>query len=124
MTDLKKIPSYILNDARQNCAMGEEPFTDEELSRKSKRQIFKHYMQWQGIIGYDEQILAVVESLFDVELQQIILQFHLTEKGDLKPVGFWMPCVVRSGANYKGGYYELEKYVRENGIYSYQRLYL
>lgn len=69
MTDLTKISKYILDDARQNCPMGRESFTDEELSKKTKREIFKHYMNWQGIIGYDEQILCVIESLFEVELK-------------------------------------------------------
>ncbi len=69
MTDLTKIPKYILDDARQNSPLGKDRFTDEELARMSKRKIFKHYLQWNGVNGYDEDILCVVESLFDVELK-------------------------------------------------------
>ncbi len=69
MTDLTKIPDYILNDARKNSPRGCEEFTDEELSKKTKGEIFEHYLQWQGLIGYADSILCVVESLFNVKLE-------------------------------------------------------
>lgn len=33
MTDLTKIPKYILDDARQNCLMGDEPFTEKDNAK-------------------------------------------------------------------------------------------
>ncbi len=71
MTDITKIPDYILRDARRNVPMHskQEEFTDEQMSKKSKRQIFNHYLEWNGILGYSETILGVVEDLFEVELK-------------------------------------------------------
>lgn len=70
MLDLSKIPDYILDDARRNVPMmgDKEEFTDEELQNKTKAEIFEHYLQWQGIIGFGDDILHVVEDLFEVNL--------------------------------------------------------
>lgn len=70
MTDLKKIPNYILNDARQNIPFSrEENYSDEELSNMTKREIFDHYLNWKGLIGYSSTILQAVEDLFNVKLR-------------------------------------------------------
>jgi hypothetical protein len=72
MTDITKIPDYILEDARRNVPMNSnhEEFTDEQMSRKSKKQIFNHYLEWNGIIGYGDHLLEVIEDLFNVKLKE------------------------------------------------------
>ena len=69
MIDITKIPEYILEDARQNVPFGREAYTNEELSKMSKRELFDHYLQWQDIIGYSNDLLNVIESIFQVELK-------------------------------------------------------
>jgi len=72
MTDITKIPDYILEDARQNVPMraNYDEYSDEQLSGKSKRQIFDHYLSYNGIIGFSDTILNVVEDLFNVKLKE------------------------------------------------------
>jgi hypothetical protein len=72
MTDISKIPSYILNNARKNVPMIKgsfHEFSDEQLSKMTKREIFDHYLEWNGIIGFSSSILDVIEELFKVELK-------------------------------------------------------
>lgn len=42
---------------------------DEEIMELDKREAFRQYCQWNGLIGcFDDYILDAVESIFDVEL--------------------------------------------------------
>ena len=71
MTDITKIPKYILDEARKNTPLiWDREFTDEELSKKSKREIFEHYLQWQGIIGYGNRLVEAIEGIFNIELKE------------------------------------------------------
>ena len=70
MTDISQIPDYILDDAKRNVPIHAsfKMYSDEQLSRMTKRQIFDHYLEWNGIIGFSSSILDVIEELFKVKL--------------------------------------------------------
>ena len=72
MKNVERIPQYILNDIKQNVPFSrqDKPFTDEELNTKSKRDLLNHWLQWNGIIGYTDNIINAIEAIFDVDLNK------------------------------------------------------
>ena len=69
--NIENIPDYILEDIRRNIPFGKkEPFTNEELSIKTKKQLLEHFLAWNGIIGYSDTIIDAVECIFEIELDQ------------------------------------------------------
>ncbi|MBN2402013.1 MAG: hypothetical protein JXN64_06415 [Spirochaetes bacterium] len=66
----ERIPNYILKDIRKNVPVDRNEFTDEEINRKTNYQLLNHYLNWNGIIGYTDSIIDVVESIFNVDLSQ------------------------------------------------------
>jgi len=64
-----RIHESILDDIRGNTRFGRENFTDEEINNKSNYDLFNHWLNWNGIIGYTGTILSVVKEIYDTELK-------------------------------------------------------
>ena len=70
--DITTIPEHILDDIRHNVPFGYEGiYTDDELSRKTPGELFDHWLQWHGIIGYSESIVDAVEAIYGVDLSKM-----------------------------------------------------
>lgn len=70
MKNTERLESYILEDIRRNVPFGRDDFTDEEINRKNNRDLLNHYLKWQGIIGYTDRIINVIENIYNVELKK------------------------------------------------------
>ena len=67
--EIKLYPNYIMKAIRQN--MGLEPddeSNDEEIMEMNHSEIFERWLQWQGILGFGDRILSVVEEIFGITL--------------------------------------------------------
>ncbi len=60
---LENIPENILNDLR-------EDHTDQEILAMTPREMFKGYLEWNGIIGYSDDFWDAVVALHTLETLQ------------------------------------------------------
>ena len=66
-----KYPEYIMKAVRQSLGLEENDRTyDDAIEEMPRRVIFRRWLEWQGIIGYGETILAVVEDIYDTYLEE------------------------------------------------------
>ena len=69
MKNTERIDEHILKDVRRNTPFNsKEDFSDDEINKKSNREIFDHWLQWNGLIGYTSTIISVVENIYGVKL--------------------------------------------------------
>lgn len=47
---------------------GEYSYSRKELENMDNRELFDAWLEWHGLIGWADDILSTIESLFDVEL--------------------------------------------------------
>ena len=65
-----KYSEYILRCVRQNLGYAsDDKQADEEIESMERSEIFERYLQWQGIIGYGDTLLRVIEDIYDIELE-------------------------------------------------------
>ena len=65
-----KYSEYILSCVRQSLGYeADDKQADEEIESMEKSEIFERYLQWQGIIGYGDTLLRVIENIYDIELE-------------------------------------------------------
>ena len=61
---------YVKQILRQR--LGLEPTDtsrDKELEIMSNREIFDECLRWEGIIGYGDHIISMIEDVFDITLE-------------------------------------------------------
>lgn len=66
-----KYSYYIMRNIRQVLDL--EPTDtsrDEEINNMSRREIIDKYLLWEGIINFTEEILSVIEEVYDVYLEE------------------------------------------------------
>ena len=66
-----KYSHYIMGNIRQ--VLGLEPTDtsrDEEIINMSRKEIIEKYLLWEGIINFTEEILSVIEEVYDVYLEE------------------------------------------------------
>ena len=47
---------------------GEYGYSRSQLERMDNRELFDAWLEWHGFIGWTDDILSTIESLFNVEL--------------------------------------------------------
>jgi hypothetical protein len=61
----------IIKDLRQNFGVGpEDQSEDGIIALTPKEMIFKRYLTWHGIIGYDFMIKSALEEIYGVEFKE------------------------------------------------------
>lgn len=66
----KRISNSILEDIRRNVPYGTPAMTDEEIDKKTNYELFDHYLNWNGIIGYSKTLIGVIEEIYGVKLEK------------------------------------------------------
>ena len=67
----EKYPHYIMRNVRLNLGLdATDTSMDEEINNMSRREVFDRYLIWEGIINYTEEILSVIESIYDTYLEE------------------------------------------------------
>lgn len=62
-------PEYILKILRQRHDLEQnDTLHDEQLQRYEPEQVFRIMLEWEGILGYDTQILSLIYDIFGVNL--------------------------------------------------------
>lgn len=56
-----------------------ENYTEEEINSMSRKEILEAYLRWQGIIGYSNKIVRLMEDLFPYDLTETN-SFSITER--------------------------------------------
>jgi hypothetical protein len=70
MKNSERLKDYILDDIRKNVPFDRAEFTDEEIDKKTNRKLLDHYLNWNGIIGYTDTIINVIENIYNIELKE------------------------------------------------------
>lgn len=58
--DREELKDYLVNET--------DGYTREEVENMSNKELFDAYLNWNGLIGWTDTILDMVENLFMVEL--------------------------------------------------------
>ncbi len=62
-------PDYIMQRVRQHLGLEEyDTSRDEEINNMSHNEVFKHVLEWEGIIGYDYAIHGWIKDIYGVDL--------------------------------------------------------
>lgn len=62
-------PEWLLKNIRQNLGLEpDDTSQDDEINAMSKQEVFERYLTWQGIIGYSDRIISVIETIYNVDL--------------------------------------------------------
>jgi len=71
MTEIEdKYPATII-DIRRNMGLAwDETRKDAEILAMPRAEKFRRFMNWNGIIGYDEMIKAAISEIYEVELKE------------------------------------------------------
>lgn len=65
-----KYPAYIMRKVRMNLGLDvDDTSRDEYINSMSRNEAFGRVLEWEGIIGYDQRIMSIVEDIFDVKLK-------------------------------------------------------
>ena len=66
---LNKYDEFIMRNIRERMCL--EPFDkskDAEIMKLTKRQAFKEWLEWEGLVGFSDYILEAVEEIFGVDI--------------------------------------------------------
>ena len=58
----EEIINYLIDES-------EGEYTREELEGMSKMQLLDAYLNWEGIIGFTEDIIEHIEAIYEVKLE-------------------------------------------------------
>ena len=62
-------PEYIMRNVRQTLDIGAyDPSLDDTINNMSKLEVLRRYWQWEGIIGYETEMIRVIEAIFSVNI--------------------------------------------------------
>ena len=66
-----KYPEYILHYVRANMGYNpDDKRADKEIEHMSKAEVFRQYLEWEGIIGYTGTILGLIEDIYGIQLEE------------------------------------------------------
>lgn len=78
-------PEYILKILRQEHNLEQnDTLHDEQLQRYEPEQVFRIMLEWEGIIGYDTQMLSWIYDIFGVNLRPGAARSEVGDK-EFKP---------------------------------------
>lgn len=61
----------VIEAVRQNMGLDQlDDSEDERILKMSRAEIFRRFMTWNGIIGYEGTILNAIEEIYQVELKE------------------------------------------------------
>ena len=62
-------PEYIMQNVRQTLDIkAYDPSLDDTINNMSKLEVLRRYWQWEGIIGYETEMIRVIEAIFSVNI--------------------------------------------------------
>lgn len=63
--NILKLNRKVLGSVRQNLGAQSDDDTsrDDQITPMGQQEVFKRYLEWNGIIGYDREIWDAVESI-------------------------------------------------------------
>lgn len=62
-------PDYIMEKVRQRLGLEEwDTSRDHEINNMSHDTLFKHCLEWEGIIGYDYTIRNFIIDIYGVQI--------------------------------------------------------
>ncbi len=73
MTDEKAEDLYptVIDYVRQNLGIKpNDESKDDQILKMSRGEVFRRFMTWNGIIGYEGMIKAAIEEIYQVELKE------------------------------------------------------
>lgn len=66
---MSKYSERVMRNVRQTLDLDENDTSrDNEIMEMNQDIVFRRFLEWEGILGYDETILNAIESIYDVEL--------------------------------------------------------
>jgi hypothetical protein len=66
-----RYPFYIYSNVRQTFDL--EPTDtsmDKEINELSRRDVLEKYLNWEGLIGYADEIIDVIQDIYEVDLDE------------------------------------------------------
>lgn len=65
------LPKRIVKVVRQTMGLDADDYTrDKEIACMSHRELFDAWLTWNGIIGYTEEILDTIETIYSIALEE------------------------------------------------------
>jgi hypothetical protein len=66
-----KYDLHVLEDVREGMGLeATDDSRDDEINSMSRAEVFKRYLEWNGIIGYASDIKRAIEDIYDVQLKE------------------------------------------------------
>jgi len=61
----KKYPDYIMRNVRENLGLTPDDTSEDAfIMEMDKEEVVERYFTWEGIIGYGNKIISVVNDIF------------------------------------------------------------
>lgn len=72
IADRNKYPTEIFEFVRQRLGLEyDDTSLDEEIIKMSKNEVFKHVVNWNGLIQYDAVIKDWITDIYEIDLDEI-----------------------------------------------------
>lgn len=66
-----KYPPYIMRQLRESLDLEpEDTSKDHTINNMSPKTVFRKWLDYEGIIGYSNRIISLVEDIFGVSLEE------------------------------------------------------
>ena len=66
-----KYPEYIMERLRQRYDLAaDDTSMDCEFGEWTKGKVFREVLEWEGICGYSDWLLGLVEDIYGIELKE------------------------------------------------------
>lgn len=66
-----KYPEYIMERLRQRYDLdADETSMDWKFEKWPKEKVFREVLEWEGICGYSNWLLGLVEDIYGIELKE------------------------------------------------------
>lgn len=67
---MNKYPNYIMEAVRQNLGLEKDDISkDEYINNMEESEILEKYLTWNGIIGYGNMIIELIQDIYNIELK-------------------------------------------------------
>ena len=57
------LPDFVLNDIIQQTGYPDNKAGYSQIAKISPQEAFQHFLEWHGILGYDQLIFKAVEGI-------------------------------------------------------------
>lgn len=69
---MAKYEEYIMNNVRQNLGLKPNDISkDDIINKMTKAEVFKRFLIWKGIIGFDCIFKEAISDIYKVDLRSI-----------------------------------------------------